>query len=182
MSTETLFNRLLQQLSGQQGPPVEQWQPTVNGHIAIRIDANGHWFHEDERIRRPEIVRLFSTILRRDPDGYVLVTPAERLLIEVDDVPFMAVDFEIRHHGDPDLAATDLIFTTNVQDLVFVDREHPLWMSSTDQPRPYLRVRPGLDARITRAAYYRLVEHAIEDDGRIYVASGGMRFLLGAAA
>ncbi|MEM6707883.1 MAG: DUF1285 domain-containing protein [Pseudomonadota bacterium] len=176
---ETLYRQLKEELGEQRTLPVDDWQPVVNGRIAIRIDGDGRWFHEREQIRRPELVRLFSRILRRDEDGYVLVTPAERLLIEVDDVPFQAVDFEAM--TDATGAATDLIFTTNVGDLVRVDRDHPLWMSNTPAHRPYVRVRQGLDARITRAAYYRLLDVATVKDDRVMVGSGGMQFLLGSA-
>ena len=107
------------------------------------------------------------------------MTPAERLLIDVEDVPFQAIDFERRAPaGEP----PELIFTTNVGDLVLVDRDHPLWMSGGEAARPYLRVRPGLDARITRAAYYRLLEHVELKQQRAYVQSAGIEFLLGQAA
>ena len=179
MNTSDLFERLQQELDDQRYPPVLSWHPSHQGRIDIRIDADGRWFHEGEPIKRTEIVRLFASILRRDDDGYVLVTPAERLLIEVEDVPFLAVDFEVRGGGSEQ---TDFIFTTNVGDLVFADRDHPIWMSSGTAPKPYLRVRSGLDARITRAAYYRMLEHAQTEAGRVYVVSGDTRFLLGSAA
>ena len=178
MDPEALFARLKAEYAGQRALPVETWKPTVNGAIAIHIDGQGRWFHEGDEIRRPELVRLFSRILRRDPDGYVLVTPAERLLIEVDDVPFLAVDFE-RRSATADGVEPELLFRTNVDDLVLVDREHPLWMSSGAEARPYLRVRPGLDARITRAAFYRLLEHVEFDGPTAFVRSCGTRFLLG---
>ena len=148
MSAEDLFEQLRRELEGQRHPPVLSWNPEHEGRIDIRIDGQGRWFHEGEAIRRKEIVRLFASILRRDEDGYVLVTPAERLLIEVDDVPFLAVDFEVRHTAPDTAGASDFIFTTNVGDLVFADRDHPIWMSGGDAPKPYLRVRSGLDARL----------------------------------
>jgi hypothetical protein len=121
-------------------------------------------------------VRLFSTILRKDPDGYCLVTPAERLLITVDEVPFVAVDVE-QGIGE---AGVELLFTTNVGDLVVADREHPIRVEEHEQgPRPYLHVRGGLDARINRATYYRLAELCEEEDGAHWLTSRGERFRVG---
>lgn len=188
MSVDDVFEDLLQQLGQQRRPPVQDWQPARGGRIDIRIDQDGYWFYQGERIQRDAIVRLFAGILRRDDDGYVLVTPAERLLIQVDDVPFIAVDFEVRggvpggvlaDGGFHEAPATDLLFTTNVGDLVLADAEHPLWLGGADQQTPYLRVRDRLDARIARAAYYRLLEHAVVVEQTARLHSGGAMFSLG---
>lgn len=189
MSVDVLFDDLLRQLGDQRRPPVHQWQPDSGGTIDIRIDSDGYWFYQGERIRRDAIVRLFAGILRRDNDGYVLVTPVERLLIRVDDVPFIAVDFEVRGaSGAPALAQvagsdtlpeTDLLFTTNVGDLVLADATHPVWLGGADQQTPYIRVRDQLDARITRSAYYRLLEHAVVVGETAQLRSGGTTFTLG---
>ncbi|MFK7912610.1 MAG: DUF1285 domain-containing protein [Pseudomonadales bacterium] len=190
MSIELLFDELLHQLGEQRRPPVQQWQPASGGRIDIRIDRDGYWFYEGGRISRDAIVRLFAGILRRDEDGYVLVTPVERLLIQVDDVPFVAVDFEVRGAserapalrtvtGPAALPETDFLFTTNVGDLVLVDAAHPLWLGGDDQQTPYIRVRDRLDARIARAAYYRLLDHAVVVDETAVLHSSGTTFTLG---
>ncbi len=177
MSADDPFEELLEQLHGQQRPPVGQWHPEQSGRIDIRIDREGQWFHEGALIRRAGLVRVFASILRRDPDGYVLVTPAERLLIEVEDVPFLAVDCEVRHAASA--TRTDLLFTTNVGDLVLADSEHPIWLERGVRDIPYLRVRAGLDARITRSVYYRLLDQAVIKQGIAYLLSSGSEFALG---
>ncbi|MGI9328856.1 MAG: DUF1285 domain-containing protein [Pseudomonadales bacterium] len=177
MSADELFEKLLEELRGQRRPPVEQWHPEQSGRIDIRIDRQGQWFHEGDLIRRAGLVRVFASILRRDPDGYVLVTPAERLMIEVEDVPFLAVDCEVRHGASP--TQTELLFTTNVSDLVLADSEHPVWLERGAQDLPYVRVRPGLDARITRSVYYRLLDQAVIKEGVAYLLSSGSEFPLG---
>lgn len=198
MTPDHLFEQLLGELEQQNSLPVDQWQPPRNGRVDIRIDREGCWFHEGVQIRRDAMVRLFARILRRDPDGYVLVTPVERLLIEVEDVPFVAIDCDVRARGSVDSpvsgmptgpVTTDLLFTTNVGDLVLAGLEHPLRMAvpcAAENGKdaalvPYLHVRGELEARITRSVYYRLLEHLYIEDGVAYLASGGARFSLGAA-
>lgn len=173
---EALFDELTALQAGKRFPPVETWHPDRQGQIDIRIDRHGTWFHEGEPIRRKPLVRLFSTILRRDPDGYCLVTPGERLLIEVEDAPFVAVDLEAKGRGP----ARQLLFVTNVDDYVIADAEHPIRVAGTaEQPRPYLRVRNELDALISRPVYYRLVPMCEQDDAGWWLWSSGTRFRLG---
>lgn len=158
-------------------PPVHLWNPEHCGEIDIVIRADGVWMHEGSPIGRAELVRLFSTVLRLDPDGYRLVTPVEKLSIRVEDLPFRAV--LMRREGE------DLIFTTDVGDEVRADAEHPIEVSvdpATGEPRPSLHVRRGLKARIVRSVFYDLVEMAQLRDGRLSVRSGGASFDLGAAA
>lgn len=159
---------------GRDLPPVHLWNPAHCGDIDIVIQADGLWLHEGSLIGRPELVRLFSTVLRKDPDGYCLVTPAEKLRITVEDVPFRAV--HVDREGD------DLVFTTNVGDRVVAGRAHPLQVegdAETGEPAPYVHVRGGLEARIARPVFYELVEMADERDGRLFVRSGGAAFSLG---
>ncbi len=141
-------------------PPVEQWNPAHCGDSEMRIAADGTWFHQGSPIGRPAMVRLFSSILRREPDGgYVLVTPVEKLDIAVDDAPFVAV--EVRHEGEGRDAR--LIFRLNTDDLVVADSEHPLRFDArSDGPRPYLAVRGGLQALIARPVYYEIARLATE--------------------
>ena len=143
-------------------PPVERWNPTHCGDSEMRIARDGTWFHQGSPIGRQAMVRLFSTILRREPDGgYVLVTPVEKLDIAVEDAPFVAVEMKVE--GDGRNAA--LAFRLNTGDLVTADAEHPLrFEAREDGPRPYLRVRGGLDAVVARSVYYDLAQRAIDGD------------------
>jgi hypothetical protein len=170
---------LFAQLEAQRGrslPPVERWNPPRSGESGMRIAVDGTWFYRGSEIRRPNMVRLFSTVLRRDPDGYVLVTPAERLSIVVDDAPFVAVDFEAQGSG----RAQRLVFLTNVGDVVEASADRPLSLrGSQPSPRPYVLVRNRLDALVSRPAYYRLAELAREGPtGRLGVWSDGAFFEL----
>ncbi len=144
-------------------PPVDQWNPSHCGHSAMRIARDGTWYHEGSPIGRPAMVRLFSTILRREADGsYVLVTPAEKLDIEVEDAPFVAV--EVRSEG----AGRDrmLAFRLNIGDLVVAGPDHRLRFESRDDgPHPYLGVRSGLEALVARPVYYELAEIALAEGG-----------------
>jgi hypothetical protein len=148
--------RLVEQ---QRLPPVEQWNPPYCGHSGMRIARDGTWFHEGSPIGRIAMVRLFASVLRREPDGtYVLVTPVEKLDIDVEDAPFVAV--ELKAEGDGRDAT--LAFRLNTGDLVTADADHALrFAAGTDGPRPYLHVRGGLDALIARPVYYDLVERAL---------------------
>lgn len=169
-----LFARLEREQADQKLPPVHAWHPERNGRIDIRIASDGRWYHEGGEIKRPAMVRLFSTILRRDPDGFVLVTPAERLLIEVEDAPFIAIDMVAQGEGD----RQELLFTTNVGEHIVASEEHAIFMS---EGKPYLHVRDGLNALLTRTIYYHLAELARTDgadEEAAFVVSRGSRFPL----
>ncbi len=142
-------------------PPVDKWNPPHCGHSGIRIARDGTWFHEGSPIGRPAMVRLFSTILRREPDGsYVLVTPVEKLGIDVDDAPFVAV--EVRSEGEG--AARTLAFRLNTGDVIVAGPEHPIRFAATpDGAHPCLEVRPGLEALVGRPVYYELAELALSE-------------------
>jgi hypothetical protein len=160
---------------GERGlPPVHLWNPPNCGEIDIVIRRDGSWWHEGAPIGRPALVRLFSTVLRRDPDGFHLVTPVEKMRIAVEDAPFTAVRVD-REGGA-------LVFTTNVGDLAEAGPEHPLRVETdpaTGAPDPYVHVRGGLEARLTRPVFYELVAMAEARDGRLCVASNGRWFDLG---
>jgi hypothetical protein len=142
-------------------PPVEQWNPTHCGHSQMRIASDGTWFHEGSPIGRSAMVRLFATILRREPDGsHVLVTPVEKLTIDVEDAAFVAVELKSEESGKDRRMA----FRLNTDELIVADAEHPLRIEQgEDGPRPYLSVRGGLDALIGRSVYYELINLAIEE-------------------
>lgn len=141
-------------------PPVERWNPTHCGDSEMRIARDGTWFHQGSPIGREAMVRLFSTILRREADGsYVLVTPVEKLDIAVEDAPFVAVEMKVSGEGK----AATLTFRLNTGDLVTADADHALrFEPREDGPRPYLHVRAGLDAVVARAVYYDLAQRAID--------------------
>lgn len=143
-------------------PPVEQWNPTHCGHSDIKISRDGVWFHQGSPIGRPAMVRLFSNILRREPDGrFVLVTPVEKLDIDVEDAPFLAVALKSEGEGEK----RRLGFQLNTGDAVIAGPEHPLrFETHGDGPHPYVRVRHGLDALIARPVYYELAELALSEE------------------
>lgn len=164
------------QAPGRGLPPVHLWNPPHCGDIDILIRRDGVWMHEGSPIGRPELVRLFSTVLRKDPDGYCLVTPVEKLTIQVEDLPFRAVTLESR--GDA------LVFTTDVGDEVEAGPDLPIVVDTdpvSEEPSPRVRVRADLWARIARPVFYELVERAEVRDGRLVVRSGDAAFPLGPA-
>ena len=161
-----------------QMPPVGQWNPPYCGDSDMVIARDGSWSHRGALIRRPELVRLFSTLLRKDDAGYMLVTPAEKLSIRVEDAPFLAVSMMAEGADDDQ----HLIFTTNVGDLVRAGPDHSLRFQpdpKSGAPIPYLDVRAGLEAKLTRPVYYALVERAVARDGVLGVWSGGAFFAMG---
>lgn len=162
-------------------PPVESWNPPYCGDIGMAIGVDGTWFYQGSPIGRKPLVKLFSRVLRRDLDGrHFLVTPVEKVDIAVADAPFLAVEMEVAGAG----ATQDLIFRTNVDDVVRCGADHPLRFAVEEGSgglKPYLHVRGRLEALVTRALYYDLVELAVEDDaGTLGVWSGGVIFPLAA--
>ncbi|MCV2892427.1 DUF1285 domain-containing protein [Lentibacter sp. XHP0401] len=138
-------------------PPVHLWNPPHCGDLDIRIARDGTWFYLGTPIGRPGLVRLFSMILRKDGDGYVLVTPVEKVGITVDDAPFVAIDFDVEGKG----RSQTLTFRTNVGDTVCAGKEAPIRVerdTKTGEPSPYITVRANLEALIDRKSFYRLVE------------------------
>ncbi|WP_132540920.1 DUF1285 domain-containing protein [Rhodovulum euryhalinum] len=138
-------------------PPVDSWNPPFCGDLDMRIARDGTWFYLGTPIGRAPLVRLFSTILKREGARYFLVTPVEKVGITVEDVPFVAVDFERAGTGADQI----LTFTTNVGDRVAAGPDHPIRVErdpETGEPAPYVLVRRNLEARIDRKSFYRLVE------------------------
>ncbi|WP_199553846.1 DUF1285 domain-containing protein [Sandaracinobacteroides hominis] len=164
-------------------PPVEQWNPTHCGDSDMRIAADGTWFHMGTPIGRMALVKLFSTVLRREADGsFVLVTPVEKLDIAVEDAPFLAV--EVTSKGDG--RERQLAFRLLTDDIVLAGPEHPLRLETAADgtPRPYLHVRGGtdrpLEALVNRAVFYELADLALaeqaRDGGPLGLWSGGAFF------
>ena len=142
-------------------PPVEQWDPERCGHSGMRIARDGTWYHEGTPIRRPAMVRLFSTVLRREPDGsHVLVTPAEKLKIDVDSTAFRAVEMQTEGEGE----YRRIAFNLDSGDAVMLDADHPLSVTDTERgPSPRVLVRHGLEAELARGLYYELAHIALAE-------------------
>jgi hypothetical protein len=160
------------------GPaPVEEWDPPFCGDIDMSIDPDGRWFYRGGAIGREALVRLFASILKREPDGrFVLVTPVEKCGIRVDDVPFVAVEMRVEGEG----AEQRLMFRTNLDDVVAAGPEHPLRFSTDPRDhglKPYVLVRGGLEARLSRPVLYDLValgdEAPVDGEPWFGVWSGG---------
>ena len=158
------------------------WNPAYQGEIDIRIGADGSWYHDGRKFQRDSLIKLFAGVLRREQNRFYLVTPAEKLRIEVDDAPFVATLVEqIEENGE-----TAIVFTTNIGEPVVLDAAHPLRIeidADSGAPRPYILVREGLEALISRSAFYDLVNFACEREsdgaGYLYVTSLGHEFELG---
>jgi uncharacterized protein len=161
-------------------PPVELWNPPFCGDIDMRIAHDGSWLYQGSPINRPALVRLFSTILRKDPDRYVLVTPVERVGIAVEDAPFIAVEMAVAGQGQ----SKTLSFRTNVGDWVRVDADHPLRFDrdKAGGVKPYVLVRGGLWALVKRALTMDLIglcEYSAHEGAQSFgVASAGAFFKL----
>lgn len=159
-----------------------EWQPSYEGTIDIRIAVDGSWHHEGRRFQRESLVKLFAGILRREQDSYYLVTPGEKLRIEVEDAPFIATMVEqIDSSG-----TVAIVFTTNIGERIILDQAHALRVdidADTREPRPYVHLRDGLEALISRSAFYDLLNLAyeIQRGGAAYLAisSMGQEFELG---
>ncbi len=167
-------------------PPVHLWNPAQCADIDMEIRADGSWWHEGGEIRREALVKLFSRILRKDEDGNTyLVTPYEKVIVHVEDAPFLAV--RVDRVGDPGPDQT-LAFLTNLDDITLAGPETPVRVDTdaeTGEPSPYVRVRGQLDAKLTRAAFYELVEMAVpspDDSAVLGVWSRGTFFPIGPAA
>ncbi len=178
---------LLAQLSANEKkglPPVHLWNPPFCGDLDMRIARDGTWFYQGTPIGRPAMVRLFSTVIRRDGEDYFLVTPVEKVGIQVEDAPFVAVRLDVSGEAEAQL----LRFVTNVDDVVEAGQEHPLRVSldpQTQEPSPYIHVRANLEALIHRNVFYQLVDLAVpgdvEGESWLGVWSSGVFFPIGRA-
>ena len=176
----TALQALLEAQGGKGPAPVERWNPPYCGDIGMRIRGDGLWFYQGSPIGRVPLVKLFARVLRKYADGRTyLVTPAEKVDVTVDDAPFLAVEMEVEGSGAGQL----LRFRTNVDDVIECGPAHPLRFvteAGSGGLKPYLLVRGRLEALVTRALYYDLVELAMEaDDGSgLGLWSGGAWFPL----
>ena len=173
---------LAAQISKKGLPPVHKWNPEFCGDIDIRIARDGTWFYMGSPIGRQRLVRLFSTVLRKDDDGeHYLVTPVEKLRIQVEDAPFLVVQVDEQGQGEHQ----NLYFRTRTDDIILADSDHRIWLAFTEdgEPSPYIEVRDGLQGLIARNGYYQLVElgtERVSETGQQFgVWSAGEFFVLG---
>lgn len=172
-------------LERKKAPPVHLWNPPYCGEIGLQIASDGTWSYLESPIGRASLVKLFASVLRKDEDGrHYLVTPVEKIGIEVEDSPFLAVEMVVRGRGK----RQSLVLRTNADDVVTAGPEHPLRFvrdMQTGGLKPYLLVRGRLEARLTRALYYDLVElgqvEAVDGDESFGVWSGGSFFAMALA-
>jgi uncharacterized protein len=166
-------------------PPVELWDPPFCGDLDMRIAADGTWFYLKTPIGRPALVKLFASVLKREGDKYFLVTPVEKCGISVEDAPFLAVELNMEEIA----GGSVLNFRTNVDDWVACGPEHALRFepeAGTGGLKPYLHVRRGLWAKVTRALFFELValgeEHDIDGNAMFGVTSMGAFFPMAPAS
>ncbi len=147
------------------GPaPVHLWDPPFCGDIDMQIRRDGTWVHEGKPIRRPAMVQLFASVLKKEGDDFFLVTPVEKVGIQVEDCPFLITAMEVEQINGQQM----LRFTTNTDEQVVADEEHPLRVHSdgtNGEPHPTVHVRSGLNGLIIRSVFYRLVELAESEPG-----------------
>ena len=188
LSLDDLFKDLLatQKTASDGLPPVHLWHPDKSGDMDLVIDREGRWIHEGGEIKRTRLVKLFSTILKREGDSYFLVTPVEKWKINVDFAPFFNISAS-RAHRNSHQAIT---LTTSTGEVVVVGEENPLWVeyrSGSEEPIPLVTVRDNLPGLLSRSVFYQLVEWAHNDaqndrhsdNSAIKIESMGEQFLLG---
>lgn len=180
---ETLKAIMKDGKDGRKLPPVHLWNPDHCGDIGMEIRADGSWWHEGTRIGREKLVKLFATILRKDEDGETyLVTPYEKVIVRVEDAPFLAIRVDRAGEAGPDQT---LAFTTNLGDVTLAGPGTALRVEidgETGEPAPYVLVRGRLEAKLTRATFYELVDMAepsAADDKLLGVWSQGVFFEIG---
>lgn len=156
----------------------KRWNPSHTGNIDIHIGADGQWYHEGRPFQRQALVKLFSSILQKEGNDYFLITPVEKLRISVEDAPFVATMVEKKQSA--------IIFTTSLADKILLDDQHPIRIETDQQsgsPRPYIHFRDGLEALISRSAFYDLIclaeETQLDDKIQFNVTSLGQSFDLG---
>lgn len=180
------FNNILSQVTKAQKedklPPVDQWDPEFCGDMDLVIKRDGSWHYQNSPIGRQRLVKLFSTVLKKEGDNYFLVTPVEKLGIKVEDAPFLVTKMS---QEDTD-KGTVIILTDNCDNTFLLSNDNPLWVEQdpkTGEPSPYVMVRRNLFALIHRNVFYQLVEIAeeriIDNEKHLGVLSSGDFFSLG---
>lgn len=181
------FSSILSEISKSQGantlPPVDKWNPNFCGDMDMVIKRDGSWHYQNSPIGRQRLVKMFSTVLKKEGDDYFLVTPVEKLGITVEDAPFLVTQMTLKQTEEGQV----IIFTDNCDNTIILTQDNPLWVEqdeNTGQPSPYVIVRKNLHALIHRNIFYELVELAEERnvDGQKHlgVVSAGEFYSLGA--
>ena len=156
---EADFDKLFDQLKTFSKPPLDKWHPDRVVELDLVIKANGEWFYQESLIRRHRLVKLFATVLRREFGVYYLVTPTVKYRIHVEEAPFRAIELNQQGTG----VDQKLYFRTNMDEVVLAGADHPITVKideSNQQPQPFVEVKEGLDAKISRSVFYELVELA----------------------
>ncbi len=167
----------LEKVSDKAHPPVHLWHPDNEKSIDMQITKDGTWLYGGTPIKRPRLVRLFASVLRKDDDGYYLVTPVEKCLIQVEDAPFQGILMDVESSGTTQL----LTLTTDMGETVTIGSDHPLRIEQQgDEWIPYVLVRGGMEARLNRNVYYQLADLmvSVENGDALGVWSGGRFFEL----
>jgi hypothetical protein len=178
-SLNEIESSLLSDSSGNY-PPVQKWNPPFSGEIEITIRANGDWYHEGIKFTRQALVKLFSSILKKEGDNYFLVTPVEKWKISVEDAPLLVIEMDIMENSI-DVHQQIIRFKTATGDVVPLNSFHPLLVvtkNNSTESRPYVLIRDGLEALINRNVFYRLANMAENIDGAFGVWSAGIFFKL----
>ena len=164
-------------------PPVHLWNPPLCENVEMKIDREGRWFFMNSPIGRERMVELFSKVLRLDEDGeYYLVTPVEKIRIEVEERPFLIIDYQLIKKDDKQVIS----FETNTEDIFLLDKDHPINVNinpKTGEPKPYVLVRSNLEGIISRNIYYKLIELAetkkVEGEQILVLKSDNQDFEIG---
>lgn len=165
------LSQLLKSLQQRRQAPTELWQPEYCGEIPLRIDSNGHWHYQESLIQRPEIVRLFASVLVCDGRDYFLLTPHEKVKIQVDDAPFVITQWHVQSK-QPEI----IIMQTNLGEQIPLSDDYPLVLKAGI---PYIDLGKNIAAKVHRNVYYQWLERAIEADNHYLLESAGRRFILG---
>lgn len=181
------FSSILSEISKSQGanklPPVDKWNPDFCGDMDMVIKRDGSWYYQNSPIGRQRLVKMFSTVLKKEDDDYFLVTPVEKLGITVEDAPFLVIKMTLK----PTDKGQVIVFTDNCDNTIILTQDNPLWVEQdekTGEPSPYVMVRKNLHALIHRNVFYELVEQAeervIDGQKHLGVVSAGEFYSLGA--
>ena len=159
-------------------PPVDTWNPPLNGDLDMRIDREGRWYYQGGELTRAAMVKMFSSILKREGNDFYLLTPVEKWRIDVEVAPFLMVGMRVENRGSGDQL---VVLETNVGNEVLLGEHNPLWFIESDRGEqlPMVEVRSGLTGLVSRNVFYEMVETLAEEEGgRYYIDSSGIRFWL----